>query len=55
MDKSQFVEVISFNDNLILSLKSMSVCFHIQTRLADILSVHSIHVESVVLLTKAHN
>lgn len=50
MSKSQFVEVISFNDNHILSLKSMWICLHIQTRLPDILSEHSFQLEYVSLL-----
>ena len=50
--KFQFVQVIPFNDNLILSLKSMWICSHIRTQLLDILSVHSFHVETVVLLSK---
>ena len=52
MSKSQFVEVISFDDNLILSLKSMWICLHIQTRLPDILSVYPFHVEIITLLSK---
>lgn len=51
-NNSQFVEVIPFNDNLMLSLKSMWIYSHIQTQLLDILGVHSIHVEAVALLTR---
>ena len=50
--KFQFVLVIPFNDNLILSLKSMWICSHIRTKLLDILSVHSFHAECVVLMSK---
>jgi len=52
-NNSQFVEVIPFNDNLMLSLKSMWIYSHIQTQLLDILGVHSIHVEAVALLTRS--
>ena len=50
--KSQFVEVIPFNDNLMLSLKGMRICSHIRTQLLEILSVHSFHVECVVLMSE---
>lgn len=52
MSKSQFVGVIPFNDNLMLSLKSMWIYSHIQTQLLDILSVHSINVEAVALIPR---
>ena len=35
-----------------LSLKGLLICSHIRTQLLDILSVHSIHVETVALLSK---
>ena len=51
-NNSQFVEVIPFNDNLMLSLKSMWIYSHIQTQLLDILGVHSIHVEAGALIPR---
>ena len=35
-----------------LSLKGMWICSNIRTQLLDILSVHSFHVETIVLLSK---
>ena len=51
IDDSQLVEVIPFNDNLMLLLKSVWICSHIRT--LDILGVHSFHVEGVTLLIRA--
>ena len=50
--KSQFVEVIPFNDNLMISLKGLKICFNIQTRLHGILSIRSFHTESVVVMER---
>ena len=52
MYRFQFAKLIPFNDNLILSLKSMWICSHIRTQLLDILGVDSFHVETVCLLSK---
>ena len=49
---SRFVEVIPFNDNIMISLNSLVDIFNIQTGSLDILSVHSVHVESMTLLSK---
>lgn len=55
IDDSQLVEVIPFNDDLMLSLKSMWICSRIRTLDilgVHILGVHSFHVEAVTLLVK---
>lgn len=51
--KFQFVEVIPFNDNLKLSLKSSWICSYIQARLHDILSVHLFQVEALTLFVRS--
>ena len=51
---SRFIEVIPFNDNIMLSLKGMWICSHIRTQLLDILDVRSFHVECVVLMSRKH-
>ena len=43
---------IPFNDNLKLSLKGLLIYSHIRTQLLDILSVHSFHVECVMVLSR---
>jgi len=43
---------IPFNDNLKLSLNGLLIYSHIRTQLLDILSVHSFHVECVVVLSR---
>ena len=48
----QFVEVISFNDNLMVLLKGPWIYFHIRKGQEDILSIHSFHVEVITLLSK---
>ena len=44
---------IPFNDNLKLSLKGLLIYSRIRTQLLDILSVHSFHVECVMVLSRA--
>ena len=55
MSKSQFVGVILFNDNLMLSSKGLQTYSHIHTCSLNMLSVHSFHVEAVSLLVRTNS